>query len=95
MSPKGLIPNPEMVREIQTLDAPTIVKGVRSYLCLDGYYRNFIPTFSSISRPLTRLTRKNTRFYWDDDCQEAFDSLKKALTEAPILGYPDVTKPVE
>ena len=93
VSPKGLRPNPEKVRAIQTLDAPTTVKGVRSYLGLAGYYRNFIPKFSSISRPLTKLTRKNTRFYWDDDCQEAFDYFKKALTEAPILGYPDVTKP--
>ena len=93
VSPKGLRPNPEKVRAIQTLDAPTTVKGVRSYLGLAGYYRNFIPKFSSISRPLTKLTRKNTRFYWDDDCQDAFDYFKKALTEAPILGYPDVTKP--
>ena len=93
VSPKGLRPNTEKVRAIQTLDAPTTVKGVRSYLGLAGYYRNFIPKFSSISRPLTKLTRKNTRFYWDDDCQDAFDYFKKALTEAPILGYPDVTKP--
>ena len=77
VSPKGLRPNPEKVRAIQTLDAPTTVKGVRSYLGLAGYYRNFIPKFSSISRPLTKLTRKNTRFYWDDDCQEAFDYFKK------------------
>ena len=67
MSPKGLRPNPEEVRAIQTPDALTTVKGVRSYLGLTGYYRNFIPKFSSISRSLTKLTRKNTRFYWDDD----------------------------
>ena len=77
MSPKGLRPNPEKVRAIQTLDAPTTVKGVRSYLGLAGYYRNFIPKFSSISRPLTKLTRKNTRFYWDDDCQEALTISRK------------------
>ena len=93
VSSKGLRPNPEKVRAIQTLEAPTTVKGVRSYLGIAGYYRNFIPKFSFISRPLTKLTRKNTRFYWDDDCQEAFDYLKKPLMEAPILGYPDVTKP--
>ena len=92
LSPKGLRPYPENVRAIQTLEAPTTVKGVCSYLGLAGYYRNFIPKFSSISRPLTKLTRKNTRFYWDDDCQEAFDYFMKALSAAPILGYPDVTK---
>ena len=57
MSPKGLRPNPEKVRAIQSLGAPTTVKGVRSYLGLTGYYRNFIPKFSSISRLLTKLTK--------------------------------------
>ena len=63
VSTKGLRPNLEKVRAIQTLDAPTTVQGVPSYLGLAGYYRNFIPKFSFISRPLTKLTRKNTMFY--------------------------------
>ena len=93
VSPDGIRPNPEKVRSIQTLDPPTTVKGVRSFLGLAGYYRNFIPQFSAIARPLTKLTRKNERFIWDDDTQQAFEYLKKKLTEAPILGYPDVNRP--
>ena len=93
MSPKGLRPNPEKVRAIQILDVPTTVKGVRSYLGLAGYYRNCIPKCSSISRPLTKLTRENTRVYWDDDCLAAFDYLRKALTESHTLDYPDIPKP--
>ena len=93
VSPDGIRPNPEKVRSIQTLGPPTTVKGVRSFLGLAGYYRNFIPQFSAIARPLTKLTRKNERFIWDDDTQQAFEYLKKKLTEAPILGYPDVNRP--
>ena len=58
-----------------------------------SYYRKYIPGFSEIARPLTNLTRKNVKFNWNDDAQQAFDILKKKLSEAPILGYPDVTKP--
>ena len=93
VSPQGLKPNPEKVRAIQTLDPPTTIKGVRSFLGLSGYYRNFIPKYSSVAKSLFKLTRKNKKFVWDNDTQEAFDYLKQKLIEAPILGYPDITKP--
>ena len=32
-------------------------------------------------------------FNWTEDCQEGFDNLKRALTSAPILAYPDYSKP--
>ena len=48
MSSQGLKPNPEKVR----LDPPTTVKGVRSILALSGYYRNFIPKYSSVAKSL-------------------------------------------
>ncbi len=90
---EGIKPNPEKVRAIQTLEPPTTVKGIRSFIGMVGYYRSYVPQFSAISRPLTKLTHKNAKFVWDDDAQKAFDYLKTKLTEAPILGYPDVTKP--
>ena len=93
MSPQGLKPNPEKVRAIQTLDPPTTIKGVRSFLGLSGYYRNFIPKYSSVAKSLFKLTLKNQKFVWDNDTQEAFDYLRQKLIEAPILGYPDITKP--
>ena len=93
LSPNGIKPNPEKVRAIQNMDPPTTVKGIRSFLGLAGYYRNFIPQFSAIARPLTKLISKNARFHWGTEAQEAFEYLKQKLVEAPILGYPDVTKP--
>ena len=56
---------------------------------LTGYYRRFIEDFSRIAAPMTRLTRKEVKFDWDDRCEEAFQELKRRLTSAPILIVPD------
>ncbi|GJY84666.1 reverse transcriptase domain-containing protein [Tanacetum coccineum] len=74
---------------IAKLPHPTIVKGVRSFLGHAGFYRRFIKDFSKISRPMTHLLEKNTPFIFFDECIQAFETLKKKLTEAPILIAPD------
>lgn len=58
-----------------------------------SYFRRFVPNFSGVAEPFIALTRKFTRFRWSDECQKAFDYLKKALTVAPLLTYPDTEKP--
>jgi transposase InsO family protein len=88
VSDKGIQCDPSKVKAIQKWPLPTNVTEVRSFLGLAGYYRRFIPTFSSIAAPLTDLTRKNVHFVWDLRCQEAFDKLKELLVTAPILSYP-------
>ena len=52
------------------------------------YYRRFIKGFSSIAKPLYRLTEKKTKFDWTDDCQKSFLNLKQALSTPPILAFP-------
>ena len=49
--------------------------------------------FAKIARPLHDLSNKGAKFIWTNACQIAFDALKKALTEALILSYPDFTQP--
>ena len=56
---------------------------------LVGYYRRFIEDFSRLAAPMTRLTRKEVKFDWDDRCEEAFQELKRRLTTAPILIVPE------
>nr|GEY90909.1 reverse transcriptase domain-containing protein [Tanacetum cinerariifolium] len=63
---------------------PTTVKGIRSFLGHAGFYRRFIQDFSKIYRPITHLLEKNTPFVFFEDCIQAFQTLKKKLTEAPI-----------
>ncbi|GJV08885.1 reverse transcriptase domain-containing protein [Tanacetum coccineum] len=74
---------------IAKLPHPTSVKGVRSFLGHAGFYRRFIQDFSKITRPMTRLLEKETPFIFSKECIEAFNILKKKLTEAPILVAPD------
>ncbi|GKD77370.1 reverse transcriptase domain-containing protein [Tanacetum coccineum] len=80
---------------IAKLPHPTIVKGVRSFLGHAGFYRWFIKDFSKISRPMTHLLEKNTPFIFSNKCIQAFEILKKKLTEAPISIAPDWDLPFE
>ncbi|GJW65484.1 reverse transcriptase domain-containing protein, partial [Tanacetum coccineum] len=80
---------------IAKLPHPTTVKGVRSFLGHAGFYRRFIKDFSKISRPMTHLLEKNTPFIFSNECIQAFNTLKKKLTEAPILIAPDWDLPFE
>ena len=60
---------------------------IRSFLGLAGYYRRFIKDFSRLDVPMTRLTWNEVKFEWND-CDEAFQKLKRRLTSAPILIVP-------
>ncbi|GKF92296.1 hypothetical protein Tco_0279015, partial [Tanacetum coccineum] len=80
--------NRAKVDVIAKLPHSTTVKGVRSFLGHAGFYRRFIQDFSKISRPMTRLLEKETPFMFSKDCIDSFKTLKKNLTEAPILVVP-------
>nr|GEX05819.1 reverse transcriptase domain-containing protein [Tanacetum cinerariifolium] len=80
---------------IAKLPYPTTVKGVRSFLGHAGFYRRFIQDFSKIARHMTHLLEKETPFVFFKDCIDAFETLKKKLTEAPILVVPDWNLPFE
>nr|GEY64745.1 reverse transcriptase domain-containing protein [Tanacetum cinerariifolium] len=77
------------------LPHPTTVKGVRSFLGHAGFYRRFIKDFSKISRPMTHLLEKDTPFIFFEYCIQAFQTLKKKLTKAPILIFPNWDLPFE
>nr|GEW19010.1 reverse transcriptase domain-containing protein [Tanacetum cinerariifolium] len=72
-----------------------IVLGVRSFLGHAGFYRRFIQDFSEIAKPMTHLLEKETPFVFSKECVDAFNTLKKKLTEAPILVVPDWSLPFE
>ncbi|GJZ22477.1 reverse transcriptase domain-containing protein [Tanacetum coccineum] len=70
---------------ISKLPPPSNVKGIRSFLGHAGFYQRFIKDFSKIIRPLTKLLKKDTPFEFNDDCHNAFESLKEKLTCAPVI----------
>ena len=109
LSADGVSPNPEKVAKIKDWPTPKTPKEVHSFVGLASYYRRFIPNFAKWAGPLHALIvpasfkQKIRRgemkksdlpeFQWTPACQEGFDQLKKALTEAPVLAYPDYSKP--
>ncbi|GJR57891.1 reverse transcriptase domain-containing protein [Tanacetum coccineum] len=95
ISKKGIEVDKAKVDVISKLPHPTTVKGIRSFLGHAGFYRRFIKDFSKISRPMTHLLEKNTPFIFSEDCILAFQTLKKKLTEAPILIAPNWDQPFE
>jgi hypothetical protein len=77
------------------LKAPTSVTQVRNFLGLASYYQRFIPNFNKVSKPITELLKKGSKYVWRKDCDEAFNTLKKLLTTSPVLVQPDIGKPFD
>ncbi|GJV36086.1 reverse transcriptase domain-containing protein [Tanacetum coccineum] len=95
ISKSGIEVDRAKVDVIAKLPHPTTVKGVRSFLGHAGFYRRFIQDFSKIARPMTHLLEKETLFFFSKECIESFNTLKRKLTEAPILIAPDWDLPFE
>nr|GEZ88373.1 reverse transcriptase domain-containing protein [Tanacetum cinerariifolium] len=95
ISKNGIEVDKAKVDVITKLPYPTTVKGIHSFLGHAGFYRLFIQDFSKIARPMTHLLEKDTLFFFSNECIKAFQTLKKKLTEAPILIAPDWDLPFE
>src|SRR5262249_24515067 len=89
ISKDGIAVDPVKVQAVMEWNAPKTPTEVRSFLGLAGYYRRFIKDFSSLASPLTKLTKKDSKFVWSEDCERSFQELKARLTTAPVLTLPD------
>ena len=109
LSAQGVSPNPEKVSKIKDWPTPKTPKEVHSFVGLASYYHRFILNFAkwagllhalivpaSFKQKIHKGKMKKSElleFCWTQECQEGFDQLKKSLIEAPVLAYPDYTKP--
>ncbi|XP_076950265.1 uncharacterized protein LOC143623184 [Bidens hawaiensis] len=75
--------DPAKVEAVMKWSPPKTPTEVRSFLGLAGYYPRFIKDFSKIASSLTKLTRKDIKFNWGSEHEEAFQILKKKVTQAP------------
>lgn len=71
--------DPEKVTAIRDLQAPTTVKGVRSFLGFTNVYRRFIRHFGKITQPLVNPTRKGVTFGWRENENNSFEHLKETF----------------
>ena len=88
ISGAGVGTDPSKLTAIANWPTPSSVKELRSFLGLAGYYRRFVRHFGIISKPLTALLRKHSLFVWTQDHVVAFQTLKEALCQSPVLSLP-------
>ncbi|KAJ7968029.1 Retrotransposon protein, putative, Ty3-gypsy subclass [Quillaja saponaria] len=85
----------DKVKAIQEWKTPTSVTELRSFLGLANYYRRFVEGYSRKAAPLTELLNKGTVWHWGEPCQTAFEDMKLAMINDPVLVLPDISKPFE
>lgn len=90
---QGVSPDPEKVQAVLDMKEPNNLKHLRTFLQTCSWFRKFIPNFSSVAEPLTRLTRKHQTWTWGSAQTTAFNELKQLLTSAPILIQADFNHP--
>ncbi|KAI3815254.1 hypothetical protein L1987_14916 [Smallanthus sonchifolius] len=89
---EGISVDPSKIEAVKGWLSPKTPTEIKSLLGLAGYYRRFIENFSRIALPMTKLTRKDTKFAWGLDQESAFQLLKEKLTKTPILSLPEGTE---
>ena len=73
--PEGILPNPDKIEAVNSYPIPPKLKHVCGFLGLTGIFRPFIKDYTIIVKPLYALTKKDKAFHWDNECQQAFESL--------------------
>ena len=84
----GLECDPHRLSAVANWIPPSTIKGVREFLGFTGYYRRFVPDYSTVAQPLVHLLGKDCKFKWTDACQDAFKALRALLIKAPVLAFP-------
>jgi len=92
ISKDGISPDPAKLSAVKDFPTPKKVKDVQSFIELAGYYRKFIKNVSKIAKLLTMLTKKDNKFNWSTEQQNAFNILKEKLIFAPVLNYLDFSQ---
>lgn len=88
----GVKPDPAKVQAVLEMPRPTDVAAVQRFIGFVNYLSKFLPRLSEVCEPLRQLTLKEIAWHWDDAQEQAFESVKKLVTEVPVLRYYDPTE---
>ncbi|GFV14632.1 retrovirus-related Pol polyprotein from transposon 17.6 [Trichonephila clavipes] len=89
VTPEGILIDKDKSVSINEFPVPKDQKQIKSFLGCCNFYRRYIKNFAKRALPLTNLLRKDTPFEWTSETQEAFDDIKKAILNPPVLALPD------
>lgn len=87
LSHRGIEPTEGRIKAMKNAKQPTSAAEVKSFLGLVNFSARYIPNLATLTEPLRKLVRKNTKFVWGPDQQQSFERLKQCLTDADTLGY--------
>ena len=90
----GLKPSPDKVRAVKECGVPENKEAVRSFLGMAGYLDNFIQNYAAIAAPLYQLTRKETKFHWGKQEEEAFRKIQDTISSEKTMAFFDPSKPI-
>lgn len=85
----GVKPNEKNTQAIKNMPIPKNVKETQRFLGMASYFRKFIKCFAKMAYPLNNLCKKNVKFEWSSACNNAFETLKNALSTQPVLAFPN------
>ena len=84
--------DPAKLKGIADWLQPQHITDVHAFLGFTGFYCYFVPNYSNTAWPLIQLTKKNTIFWWTEECKVTFECLKMLMCSHPILWQPDYIK---
>ncbi|KAA3481021.1 RNA-directed DNA polymerase (Reverse transcriptase), Ribonuclease H-like protein [Gossypium australe] len=94
VSERGIEVDSNKVKAIQKLPPSRTQKEVRGFLGRLNYIARFISQLTEKCDPIFRLLKKHNQGVWDEECQRAFDKVKRYLSNAPVLSPPNPDRPL-
>ena len=95
LASEGLKIDPRKVKAVQEMPEPQSKEDVKRLLGFVQFLSRYLPSLSTVNTSLRELEKADVLFHWDHPQKESFEKIKKLVSEASVLQYYDVTKPVK
>jgi len=90
----GIHIDPARKQAIMDMASPTNVTTLKSFMGVAQYCKKFVPGFDKLSKPLNELTKKNVKFEWTQERQDAFEAIRLSIFNSDILHHIDYSLPI-